>query len=137
MATTKSRHIQNGDTKNGDNQNGDISKTATQPKRRHIQNGDTTKTASTRQVLEATRGENVLDIVLSSQKEFVDNVKISPTTEPPTNSTGFTKRTKTVIAIAVTSVVATVAIGATASAVGATTVVATGSAAAASGTAAG
>ena len=27
-------------------------------------------------VLEATRGENVLDIVLSSQKEFVDNVKI-------------------------------------------------------------
>ena len=61
----------------------------------------------------------------------------APTTEPPTNSTGFTKRTKTVIAIAVTSVVATVAIGATASAVGATTVVATGSAAAASGTAAG
>ena len=31
-------------------------------------------------VLEATRGENVLDIVLSSQKEFVDNVKIC---EPP------------------------------------------------------
>ena len=28
------------------------------------------------QVLEATRGENMLDIVLSSQKEFVDNVKI-------------------------------------------------------------
>ena len=27
-------------------------------------------------VLEATRGENVLDIVLSSQKEFVDNVNI-------------------------------------------------------------
>ena len=27
-------------------------------------------------VLEATRGENMLDIVLSSQKEFVDNVKI-------------------------------------------------------------
>ena len=27
-------------------------------------------------VLEATRGENVLDIVLSSQNEFVDNVKI-------------------------------------------------------------
>ena len=27
-------------------------------------------------VLEVTRGENVLDIVLSSQKEFVDNVKI-------------------------------------------------------------
>ena len=27
-------------------------------------------------VLEATRGENVLDILLSSQKEFVDNVKI-------------------------------------------------------------
>ena len=27
-------------------------------------------------VLEATRGENVLDLVLSSQKEFVDNVKI-------------------------------------------------------------
>ena len=27
-------------------------------------------------VLAATRGENVLDIVLSSQKEFVDNVKI-------------------------------------------------------------
>ena len=27
-------------------------------------------------VLEATRGKNVLDIVLSSQKEFVDNVKI-------------------------------------------------------------
>ena len=28
------------------------------------------------QVLEATRGENVFDIVLSSQKECVDNVKI-------------------------------------------------------------
>ena len=27
-------------------------------------------------VLEPTRGENVLDIVLVSQKEFVDNVKI-------------------------------------------------------------
>ena len=27
-------------------------------------------------VLEATRGENVLDIVLSTQKEFVDNVKV-------------------------------------------------------------
>ena len=27
-------------------------------------------------MLEPTRGENVLDIVLSSQKEFVDNVKI-------------------------------------------------------------
>ena len=27
-------------------------------------------------MLEAARGENVLDIVLSSQKEFVDNVKI-------------------------------------------------------------
>ena len=27
-------------------------------------------------VLESTRGENVLDIVLSSHKEFVDNVKI-------------------------------------------------------------
>ena len=27
-------------------------------------------------VLEPTRGKNVLDIVLSSQKEFVDNVKI-------------------------------------------------------------
>ena len=27
-------------------------------------------------VLEATRGENVLDIVLSSRKEFVDNIKI-------------------------------------------------------------
>ena len=27
-------------------------------------------------MLEATRGENVLDIVLSSQKEFVDNVNI-------------------------------------------------------------
>ena len=27
-------------------------------------------------MLEATRGENVLDIVLSSQKEFVNNVKI-------------------------------------------------------------
>ena len=27
-------------------------------------------------VLEATRGENVIDIVLSSQKEFVDKVKI-------------------------------------------------------------
>ena len=27
-------------------------------------------------VLEPTRGENVLDIVLSSQKELVDNVKI-------------------------------------------------------------
>ena len=30
----------------------------------------------TQHVLEATRGENVLDIVLSSQKELVDNVKI-------------------------------------------------------------
>ena len=29
-----------------------------------------------RHVLEATRGKNVLDIVLSSQKEFVHNVKI-------------------------------------------------------------
>ena len=28
-------------------------------------------------VLEPIRGKNVLDIVLSSQKEFVDNVKIS------------------------------------------------------------
>ena len=27
-------------------------------------------------MLEATRGENVLDIALSSLKEFVDNVKI-------------------------------------------------------------
>ena len=27
-------------------------------------------------MLEPTRGENVLDIVLSSQKELVDNVKI-------------------------------------------------------------
>ena len=27
-------------------------------------------------MLEPTTGENVLDIVLSSQKEFVDNVKI-------------------------------------------------------------
>ena len=27
-------------------------------------------------VLEPTRGDNVLDIVLSSQKELVDNVKI-------------------------------------------------------------
>ena len=27
-------------------------------------------------MLEPTRGEKVLDIVLSSQKEFVDNVKI-------------------------------------------------------------
>ena len=27
-------------------------------------------------VLEPTRGENVLDIVLSSQKEFIDNVRI-------------------------------------------------------------
>ena len=27
-------------------------------------------------VLEATRGENVLDLILSSQKEFVENVKI-------------------------------------------------------------
>ena len=27
-------------------------------------------------MLELTRGENVLDIVLSSQNEFVDNVKI-------------------------------------------------------------
>ena len=31
----------------------------------------------TQHVLEPTRGENVLDIVLSSQKEFVDNVNIS------------------------------------------------------------
>ena len=30
----------------------------------------------TEYVLEATRDENVLDIVFSSQKEFVDNVKI-------------------------------------------------------------
>ena len=30
----------------------------------------------TQHVLEPTRGENVLDIVLSSQKEVVDNVKI-------------------------------------------------------------
>ena len=30
----------------------------------------------TQHVLEPTRGENVLDIVLSSQKECVDNVKI-------------------------------------------------------------
>ena len=30
----------------------------------------------TQRVLEPTRGENVLDIVLSSQKEFVDKVKI-------------------------------------------------------------
>ena len=30
----------------------------------------------TQHVLEQTRGENVLDIVLSSQKEFVDNVKV-------------------------------------------------------------
>ena len=29
----------------------------------------------TQHVLETTRGENVLDIVLSSQKELVDNVK--------------------------------------------------------------
>ena len=29
----------------------------------------------TQHVLEPTRGENVLDIVLSSQKELVDNVK--------------------------------------------------------------
>ena len=34
-------------------------------------------------VLEPTRGENVLDIVLSSQKELVDNVKIH---EPLGNS---------------------------------------------------
>ena len=27
-------------------------------------------------MLEPTRGENVLDIVLSSQKEFIDNVRI-------------------------------------------------------------
>ena len=30
----------------------------------------------TQHVLEPTRGENVFDIVLSSQKEFVDNVRI-------------------------------------------------------------
>ena len=30
----------------------------------------------TQHVLEPTRGENVLDIVLSSQKEFIDNVRI-------------------------------------------------------------
>ena len=30
----------------------------------------------TQHVLEPTRGENILDIVLSSQKEFVDNVNI-------------------------------------------------------------
>ena len=34
-------------------------------------------------MLEPTRGENVLDIVLSSQKELVDNVKIH---EPLGNS---------------------------------------------------
>ena len=33
----------------------------------------------TQHVLEPTRGENVLDIVLSSQKELVDNVKIHET----------------------------------------------------------
>ena len=37
----------------------------------------------TQHVLEATRGENVLYTVLSSQKELVDNVKIL---EPLTNS---------------------------------------------------
>ena len=37
----------------------------------------------TQHVLEPTRGENVLDIVLSSQKELVDNVKIH---EPLGNS---------------------------------------------------
>ena len=37
----------------------------------------------TQHVLEPTRGENVLDIVLSSQKELVDNVKIL---EPLSNS---------------------------------------------------
>ena len=37
----------------------------------------------TKHVLEPTRGENVLDIVLSSQKELVDNVKIH---EPLGNS---------------------------------------------------
>ena len=30
----------------------------------------------TQHVVEPTRGENVLDIVLSSQKEFIDNVRI-------------------------------------------------------------
>ena len=33
-ATTKRRHIQNGDNQNGDSQNGDMPKTATHPKRR-------------------------------------------------------------------------------------------------------
>ena len=37
----------------------------------------------TQRVLEPTRGENVLDVVLSSQKELVDNVKIH---EPLGNS---------------------------------------------------
>ena len=37
----------------------------------------------TQRVLEPTRGHNVLDIVLSSQKELVDNVKIH---EPLGNS---------------------------------------------------
>ena len=37
----------------------------------------------TQHVLEPTRGENVVDIVLSSQKELVDNVKIH---EPLGNS---------------------------------------------------
>ena len=37
----------------------------------------------TQHMLEPTRGENVLDIVLSSQKELVDNVKIF---EPLSNS---------------------------------------------------
>ena len=31
----------------------------------------------TQHMLESTRGENLLDIVLSSQKELVDNVKIN------------------------------------------------------------
>ena len=37
----------------------------------------------TQHVLEPTRGDNVLDTVLSSQKEFVDNVKLH---EPLGNS---------------------------------------------------
>ena len=37
----------------------------------------------TQHVLESTRGENVLDIVLSSQNKLVDNVKIH---EPLSNS---------------------------------------------------
>ena len=70
-----------------------------------------------------------------------ETVPMIAPTAAPTNSTGMTRKTKTVIAIVATTVLAAGAIGATASAVGATTAAAalatTAGGAAASGTAAG